>query len=1852
MSECQEEEVKELLSTLASTAQDEHDLHSDTDGHTLHKVHQTFLFPGNNNDDNDDDDDDDDNDDDVIISIVSNQDLMAKVCSQDLPPLKSKHAKQRITNLIARVILQRINHDVNVSGNVNVSGDINTVQLLIDALCGILVKAKIGLLDKTIAVLNILQRHNDNDNDDNDDNDDDEDDDDDSDDNTDNDDNANDADLDVDVDVDDDNKSNVQSLVQKAFQSHVNANNHHWPVALSIIASLHHHQTDVDADVDAEANANANANANMQIFLQETLQSNKFPSTPTITLAQHYISSSQLIHPSQFATMAPVLGLKLRANPETSLETITAIVSFLPNSIDFSKDLIDIDHDNVNVNDSTSASAKVLPAVMKQLAHSKAPMRSLASSLIGKLGLFQGCFGIVANHLAASLGKKAGSTSTTSSLVNLTTAEHRIGVYAALGSIAKAHLSTCGGGGGGGGDEGEEMEHGDSDVAMTVNAVLEAMATSMTKEMGKAKECGLDSLIQWMALSKQDAFKNKDDSTADGTGNGYAKAMEYFIQPILDVKPGSAAIGSEFRFRLGALFTLDARDSDSYPIAESFAINLWKHGNGSTRKEEQKIKAGLQAVVDAAVKKSKNSNLVAQVDGLIAIQLLLILAKLKKNKEDTVLTVLPSSVLKVLQDGGVAVTGTARTAKSSSFLYSQPMMDAFSTEPIVQQLLHRVIALYTKLIAKARDKNDAPASSSKSEYVGIVKSNQDGFSAASLALASCIVQKASASNDHDAIAIAIANAVEASVKTVITYSIPVERATDAIISATYIRANELCLETNTNTNSDDPFQNVNSASIRSVAAHIAKVTTDVKHWTDALILSHLGTSASVIMPDEEDGDSEEMQMREELEDSCTKILLATKKHISESDFEGVADRIIDSAACHSLNGNGEEESVLISEAIHLSTLSLVATFGKIAGTYDEELTDAEEEESKVCIFAWKVCVKELAGKLSSHLDSIVKKVEELTVEDVGLYTSPEGQLYGAGKKSQKDADSTTNKGKRLSEEEEWENQVRRELAEKKKKNQSGVPSLSAEDKSKIAEQTVARNGIKYILDWDYMRTLAMVQALCSSDIEVGNAILSTVSPAVVSAAISTSQALKLESMSEESKKTLCKLAECVYEIDEENAEALARALILCQKKCSKGESKEPIVVALPAKCEDAAIVISEMDDYGDTLSGNSFAFLFPVVRAALTGQRTTPGCEAALQVLDRHTDLISTDSTVTSLRKEMSSSILELLSHDRSIAFKDPSPTEALINIYTKGNKPTATELAPLLSESGALGGKNCRLAAMTAFAAIIDEYPKIAKTNPVMENRILVNCFAKDDSINSEARRAWKLAHGKSEEESDLPAPSKIYAIALVPLLSHKDSDIANAAAAAFAFGIERHPGLAEKSFNRLFNAYIDTYATTSSEGVAQPAIPAPSTSVAKTPATLQSKPKKKAPKLDIGTVKKKGLKKKTGGSVMSSLTKTKGTTKKKTTKSSSIAAFAPKKKERSIDRDALNAQFAPTASAAQKAEEKDSEEKISNRTGVLRVLSAVSSSSSALELETPMLKLLVGFLMAYGLADVNEKLRTSASGALRDVVASDSSKSAMDFILPALESTLKDGKVDKSFLGDLPTEKVLDNTAATDHRKEGVVIALGSAAIHLRNVEDAEKISETFNMLIAALSTPSETVQASVALCLSKLMKKGDMKAKTESLLEDQINGCLHGTSLASRRGAAYGISAIVKGSGIAALKKFSVVKQLEEACTSGSATTKEGALFAIELLSERLGLLFEPYVIVLLPALLKSFSDPSDHVRSAARNSVGLVMSKLSGHGVKLLVPAVLSGLEEDDWRTKQASIHMLGSMSQCAPKQLAR
>ena len=868
-----------------------------------------------------------------------------------------------------------------------------------------------------------------------------------------------------------------------------------------------------------------------------------------------------------------------------------------------------------------------------------------------------------------------------------------------------------------------------------------------------------------------------------------------------------------------------------------------------------------------------------------------------------------------------------------------------------------------------------------------------------------------------------------------------------------------------------------------------------------------------------------------------------------------------------------------------------------------------------------------------------------------------------------DKGSAKSKGvarKHLTEEEQWELQIKKELAQKKQSSggssaASGGGSLSAEDLAKVKDQDEQRIKVKDLVAQHYCRILEGIRAVALSDIEVGNACLPAFGRPVIEVAVSNCPLLeRLHGLARQGYSLLSDLATCVYEIDESVAPTMAQALqIACRRSSLRDlepyQRSETLGTAnlvnepLPSPCDAAAKVFEELDDYHDVLSGASFYFLFPIIQASLMGPRTSPGSESSVSVLGMHTELLSGEEAnvhVQSIRKEMVLSVLELLKHDRYQTFQHPSATEVLVDCFKADSEGsgalTNADLGPLLDQHGALGSTTCRIAAMMALQRVSSEHQKLVKNNPLVENRIWLNCFAKNEEIRSAARTAWKTLKNTPEEEDALAAPSPVYAAPLTPLLNSSDESIAEAAADALAHAMSYHPTSVGRNLENLCKLYIEAYPASGgsiSDDTASVA------SALNKPTTIAPKPAKKP--ISTGLPKKTSVKK--SALSIAGIGKPKSGPKKKSTGAAAAALLKPKQ-ERTLDQTDLVGQFSTTP--AKVHEEKDTPVKVSVRLGVLSAVTAVTATDANVDVDEETLKQLTSFLMAYGLAESDERVKSAARDTLRDVVASKGgSEGAIDFLLPQLETVLKSGKTDDSALGSLSTDKVSRDVSASDRRKEGAVVALGSVALHLKGPENDSKIDNTVDMLLVALKTPSEDVQSSVADALTKLMKKGNTQDRLENIISDLLRDCLYGDSLATRRGAAYGLSAAVKGSGIATLKKFDVVKNLEEACESGSASSKEGSLFAMELLSRRLGLLFEPYVIVLLPSLLKSFSDGSDFVRKAASNTAGLIMSKLSAHGVKLVMPAVLESFDESAWRTKQASIQMLGSMSHLAPKQLA-
>jgi len=208
-----------------------------------------------------------------------------------------------------------------------------------------------------------------------------------------------------------------------------------------------------------------------------------------------------------------------------------------------------------------------------------------------------------------------------------------------------------------------------------------------------------------------------------------------------------------------------------------------------------------------------------------------------------------------------------------------------------------------------------------------------------------------------------------------------------------------------------------------------------------------------------------------------------------------------------------------------------------------------------------------------------------------------------------------------------------------------------------------------------------------------------------------------------------------------------------------------------------------------------------------------------------------------------------------------------------------------------------------------------------------------------------------------------------------------------------------------------------------------------------------------------------------------------------------------------------------------------------------------------------------------------------------------------------------------------------------------------------DAKKPAAATAVVAKKRRTASEASQVATADGLAPLLRilkkthPDRAAAITARLLAAALGGC---RSVSARRGAAHGVAASIKGCGIGALKQHSVVQKLDGALTlvSSSIDERHGALVCIERLAARLGVLFEPYEISLLPALLKAFSENGEVVRGAAKAASVVVFEGLSAHGMKLALPAVLAAAAPANaWRERVAAIEMLGATAHCAPKQLA-
>lgn len=1317
--------------------------------------------------------------------------------------------------------------------------------------------------------------------------------------------------------------------------------------------------------------------------------------------------------------------------------------------------------------------------------------------------------------------------------------------------------------------------------------VLGGLTTAVMKEKVDARETGVKALTWWMVVARRQGATLPD------------AALSFFRKSIES--------GTDFLPRLGTLVTtLSSHQNENEDIMESILLLILSGG--------QKTEQGLQSIFEKA---SSSKKTMVAIEGLLAVYLSLLHCSSSSSAT-----------------GKLAMSFEKMCKSSKSFLYhtfegKQP--------PLVQYLLPRMIALFIKYRTK------------KDENAASILSNKDNQPTA---IAHAMAQSLVYYSNYDQ---------SANLDLAQTY----DSSSSLLIMDMFQTINKTCCDIeqyrterrNTEVESPElPFVRIHSNHIRMLSWKLSPSLSSASAIATTWILLHYGTTRR----------SNKRQRRQLMK----YMTLSSLQDDALPEIANVLGRI----ACGIMDGG--DDGVYLCQELHEAAMSVLTTLGMVAGAIDEDEDEGGGDNS--ADIARQLTTDLIPRQLQTHLESNRKRVEELSEFQLNLSQTIMGTLYNMDEKKETNKSTEkVNKG-RLTEEEEWELQMKKELdAKNKKSGENKVVSL--EQTQEIKQQDEERKKLHQLFEKLYPQSLAAIRVLLLSDIEIGNACLSILGPTVLNATIDATNSRMFSPLSCLTlRETLETLASCVYELDEEFAPDLCQALLwsCCRATESSKASTEQLqfssggwmIRALPPACSSAEKVIAELSDYGDVLSMESFGFCLPLICAILTGPRTPflESAELTLALIEQHA---TTDESIVQVwRREMASAILEFLKHDRSQSVTtSPTALETLVACYASsdGDVISTAALAPLM-DYAIYVGKQCRLGCMMALTALA-EAATVNKKNPLVENRVWVNCFAIEEEVRAEARKAWKALTASDHEKLD--PPSILYAIPLLPLLSNEEFEIAQAAAAANASAMSLHTSqMMERNVTKLCSTYLENYPTEgSTDGKKSSDTKTPTL---KTPAALKTKtapvkPKKSTADLTKGL--RKPAKKKTDALSLMGRPKTgKKPTGTKKLKAVNKALLKPKE-ERTLDHDELANQFKSPSGTSNEKVKKDSPDKIRIRQGMLGAIVALTEIKEPVEMDLKILKLVTTFLIAFGLADTSEDVRAKARNVLRQVVASfGNSDESIAFLLPALEHVLHNGitpssdaNILESVNKDDATSTISTSSAAINRRKEGAVVALGSVALHLKGEENYSKIDSTVDMLLSTLHTSegndegNESVQSSVADCLVKLMKKGNTPQRLEKpILEDLLSSCLRGEFYSQRRGAAHGIAAAMKGSGIASLKKFSVVAKLQDAAANtGSTNSKEGSIFAMELLSVRLGLLFEPYVIVLLPSLLQCFSDASDRVRVAAENTAGVIMSKLSAHGVKLVLPAILEAFVDPAWRTKQASIQMLGSMSHLAPKQLA-
>ncbi|KAL7701052.1 hypothetical protein N2W54_003054 [Lotmaria passim] len=159
-----------------------------------------------------------------------------------------------------------------------------------------------------------------------------------------------------------------------------------------------------------------------------------------------------------------------------------------------------------------------------------------------------------------------------------------------------------------------------------------------------------------------------------------------------------------------------------------------------------------------------------------------------------------------------------------------------------------------------------------------------------------------------------------------------------------------------------------------------------------------------------------------------------------------------------------------------------------------------------------------------------------------------------------------------------------------------------------------------------------------------------------------------------------------------------------------------------------------------------------------------------------------------------------------------------------------------------------------------------------------------------------------------------------------------------------------------------------------------------------------------------------------------------------------------------------------------------------------------------------------------------------------------------------------------------------------------------------------------------------------------------KLDEFVEKCLKQCIHSGSYVKKKAHAWGLVGVIKGLGLTSLQRYHVMAILRKSAQEKQ-VERSGVMVLLEVLCSELATLFEPYALSMATELLEAVADPDPNVSECADDAAKEMMAKLSGVGLRQLIPRLVEGLASDSAKKRVPPLNFIGYVAFCSPKQLA-